>query len=410
MPELEKEEEQQAAPTDPASQPLQRVPPVQYEDEDPDQIFQRAVAEIDTQPLGQKKARYSVASFLQDALCLAMVCLGIAGIIWQCIAYPHMLVVLFTKAQPTSITTPLDVPTRTLAPITLTRSATRATTGTGYQQARAATGHVTFYNGLSTGQTIPAGTVLTGRDGIQVVTIQEALIPAADTTTTPPTDGYATVAAQAVQPGGRGNIAAYDVSVVFSPSLTVKNLAAFTRGQDARTFRAVAQRDVQALTTTVNDELAQAFPTAFPVQPSEAGQPTNCTTKARSSHLTGDEAQIVTLTMARTCAAVAYQQSQLTRAATTAFSRTRPAAAYHLVGSIRTIVRGISPLTVTLNGKWAYTFSQDYQDFLAEHIQGESPAQARSYLLRTGVISYASIPAKLPAAMYINFVVLLVTP
>ena len=114
----------------------------------------------------------------------------------------------------------------------------------------------------------------------------------------------------------------------------------------------------------------------------------------------------MTLTMTRTCSAVAYDQSQLTHAATAAFTRTRPAATYHVVGRIQTIVRSVSPLTVALSGKWAYTFSPDYQDFLAEHIQGESPAQARSFLLRTGVICYASIPAKLPAAMYINFVVL----
>lgn len=406
MQEIEKEEKQPSAPADPASQPLQNVPRVQDEDDDPDQIFIRAVAEIDTQPLLQKKARYTVAYFLQDALCLTMVCIGIAGIIWQCITYPHMLVVLFTKAHPASITTTLDVPTQTLAPITITRSATIATTGTGHQDARAATGHLTFYNGLSTGQTISAGTVLTSRDGEQIVTTQDALIPAADTTTTPPTDGYVTVSAHVVQAGSKGNIAAYDVSVVFSPSITVKNLAAFQNGQDARTFRAVAQRDVQTVTKAVNDTLIQAFPPAFPLQPGEAAQPTNCMAKATSNHQTGDEAQTVTLTMAKTCSAVAYNQRQLTHTATATFTKTRPAATYHVVGSIQTILRRVSPLTVTLSGKWAYTFSQDYQDFLAEYIQGESPSQARSYLLRTGVISYASIPAQLPAAMYINFVVL----
>lgn len=52
-----------------------------------------------------------------------------------------------------------------LSPITLTESQTVPATGTGHQNARQATGTLTFYNGLSTAQTVAAGTLITGQDG-----------------------------------------------------------------------------------------------------------------------------------------------------------------------------------------------------------------------------------------------------
>jgi hypothetical protein len=187
----------------------------------------------------------------------------------------------------------------------------------------------------------------------------------------------------------------------------VKNLIAFTNGQDERTFRAVAAKDLALLTSTVNATVTQAVTNAFPLQPGEAAIPTHCMTKTTPDHQAGEEAQSVTVAMSKTCAAVAYSQSQLTRAAIAAFTKTRPGANYHIVGSsLQTTLRSVSPLTVTLSGKWAFTFSQDYQDHLAERIQGDTPEKARAYLLRTGVISYASVPNTLASADYINFYVL----
>jgi hypothetical protein len=211
---------------------------------------------------------------------------------------------------------------------------------------------------------------------------------------------------RATNPGSAGNIAAYDVSLALSSSLTVKNLSAFTGGRDARTFKAVAAHDLTSLTTTVNTTLSQAFPNAFSLQPGEAAIVTHCTTKATPNHQAGEEAQTVTLTVSKTCSAVAYNQSQLTRAATAAFTRTRPGATYHIVGDVQTTVQHLSPFTMTLRGKWAFTFSQGYQDYLAQHIQGDDPAKARAYLLNTGVISYASVPNTLASADYIDFFVL----
>ena len=58
-------------------------------------------------------------------------------------------------------------------------SLTVPATGLGHQDAAQASGLLTFYNGLSTEQTVAAGTVLTGNDGVQVVTDTSIAIPPA---------------------------------------------------------------------------------------------------------------------------------------------------------------------------------------------------------------------------------------
>lgn len=384
-------------PTQQEERPADHLTEAEAED-----IFRLAEEEIqpilrDFKKWRRKDLLYGLAEFL----CFCIFLSSLAGIVWQCITYPHTLVLLYTQARPATITTPLDLPTRTLAPVTITRSATRATTGTGYQDATRATGTLTFYNGLSTVQSVPA-TVFTGRDGVQITFHQTVEIP----TAIPPQFGMTTVTATATSPGAAGNIPAYDVSTALSSSLTVKNVTSFTGGQNARTYRAVAAKDIATLNTTVNGALTQAFTTAFTLQPDQAAIPTNCHVTTSASHQIGEEAQSVTLTGAKTCSAIAYSQSQLTRAATAAFTETRPRARYHLVSSLQTSLISVTPLTVRLSGKWAFTFSQGYQDYLAEQIQGDDPQKARAYLLNTGVVSYASVPNRLASAEYINFLVL----
>src|SRR6266446_4662971 len=83
---------------------------------------------------------------------------------------------------------------RILAPLTLSQSVSVPTTGRGHQDAKAATGTIIFYNGLSTSQSVAIGTVLTGQDSISVATDQAISIPPAN----PPSLGEASVTAHAV--------------------------------------------------------------------------------------------------------------------------------------------------------------------------------------------------------------------
>jgi hypothetical protein len=191
-----------------------------------------------------------------------------------------------------------------------------------------------------------------------------------------------------------------------SSSVFVKNLQAFTGGRDARSYRAVARSDIDSITSTLEATLAREMPSVFTVAPGEGVYPTQCVSTVTPNHRPGDEASSVTVYIASTCQGRAYNKQTLTHQATAAFTTTKPAPRYHISGSLQTTFHGVSPLAVTINGTWVYTFSTEYEQDLAQHIQGDTPAQARTYLLKTGVISWASVPNTLPASTYIQFVVL----
>src|SRR5260370_28646726 len=126
-----------------------------------------------------------------------------------------------------------------LAPLALTESQTVPTTGHGHQDARQATGTLTLYNGLSTVQQVAAGTIITGQDGSRVVIGASIAIPSAN----PPSLGETSVPAHAIQAGTAGNIQAEDINTTLATGLYVKNLAAFTGGQDARDYLLVTRAD-----------------------------------------------------------------------------------------------------------------------------------------------------------------------
>jgi len=95
-----------------------------------------------------------------------------------------------------------NIPGRLLPHLTITQTTTALATGRRHQQAQAAQGLITFYNALPIPQAIPTGELLTGSDGVEVATLQDALIPAGSLAT----NGQVTVPAQAVNAGPQGNI------------------------------------------------------------------------------------------------------------------------------------------------------------------------------------------------------------
>src|SRR5260370_42261182 len=102
--------------TQPASEPLTPVSVLQIDaqDDDPDEIFLNAVAEIDTQPLVKPKkgGAITLADVLQTMFCVSLLCVGCFGIVWQAITYPHTLVILYASEKPAPITVSLDLQTR----------------------------------------------------------------------------------------------------------------------------------------------------------------------------------------------------------------------------------------------------------------------------------------------------------
>jgi hypothetical protein len=396
---VENEEQQHSlAIPDPQSQPLLSVPVTQEDDEDdPEQIFLRAVAEIDTQPLMPSKRKraattLTIGDVLEMLYLLGWACFVLFGSIYLAATVPHTRVIVYAKTYPVALTATLDLPTRPLAPVTVTRSQTAPTTGHGSQSARAATGLLTVYNGSFAPQYLPSGTVLTGTDGVKVATSAAVTVPAAQ----PPQFGQAQVSASAVTTGSSTNIAAGDINLALSGDLLVKNLTAFSGGRDARTYRAVAPQDLQHVTAAATQQVQQALPQAFAVRAGEGVYPTACSTRTTADHAVGAEAATLTVTMSSTCQGLAYRLDDLSRKATAAFLTTRPGAHYHLVGPVQATIQRATPVTVSLQGHWTYTFSTAYQESLAEQIAGATPSQARQVLLHTGVIADAAVPGKLP--------------
>ena len=391
------EQEQQTVlpplePKDSSSEPLLSVAvprPGAQDDDDLDDIFLKAVAEIETQSLPPQ--HQEVCWPLVVLTLLLLLSFG-GGTVVSLLTYPTVTVEVVPISKSVTLTTPLALPTRPLAPVTLTRAETTPTTGKGHQDARQATGTLTFYNGLFTAQTIPAGTVFTGQDGIQIATDQSVTIPA----NIPPVDGQATIIAHALRNGPNGNIAAGDITTTIANGVLVKN-GPFRGGLNARDFQAVAQADLDRLTSALQRTLSQQLPQAFQLRPGEVVQPTHCISTATPDHHAGEEAQTITIQATETCTGMAYNSEQMSQQATTLFTQqTSPGANYRLVGAVQIQLVSVTPLTVSCHGWWASTLSPDYEQFLAERIAGDSPLQAHRYLLATGMFTRATVPDKLP--------------
>jgi hypothetical protein len=197
---------------------------------------------------------------------------------------PIATVTILPKSQTVTLTRTLQLG-RLLNPITISQSQTAPTTGKGHQDARSAIGYVTFYNGQFQSVTVVAGTILTGSSGIQIITDQDAPIPA-----NPPIFEQTTVSAHAESVGSKGNIPAYDINeACCATSVLAKNINPFAGGQDERDFSTVSIQDVNKLSTPLKTALAQSMQGALQgqVNPNEQRQILPCTPTVASDHQIG---------------------------------------------------------------------------------------------------------------------------
>jgi hypothetical protein len=187
-----------------------------------------------------------------------------------------------------------------------TQSQSVPTTGTGHAPARMGEGIVTFYNAAPYSQTVAAGTLLTGADGVEIVTAAPAIIPASN----PPIEGEATIPAHAAVIGPQGNIAPLDLNgLCCMAGISVKNAAAFHDGQYAYDYPMVTQADIDqaagpllaALTPATQGNVQRE------VHPNErlAGRVV-CQPAVTPDHPVGSNASQVTVSVSVTCHAEAY--------------------------------------------------------------------------------------------------------
>jgi hypothetical protein len=302
--------------------------------------------------------------------------------------------VIVATGQPTGAQ---QIPGSMLAPVSMSQARTVNTTGKGHQDAQAAHGLVTFYNAALYAQTVSAGTLLTGAGGIQVVTDQDAVIPAGNLAT----NGQVIVSAHALQMGPAGNIKASDLyGACCRVNVFVAN-GPFTGGQEARDFSTVTQQDINNVVSNLKSSLNQSIQVALKIQVA-ANQtlitPVSCQQSITPDHRVGDEATQVHITVSETCTGATYNTQSFVRLLTQRVGQEASrqlGGGYTLTGTIQNTILEATPkehgtilLQVHSTTSYAYQFTEQQQRNIKAAIAGKSKAQTISILLQvTGVQS-----------------------
>ncbi|SRR5260221_6233557 len=348
--------------------------------------------DLDTAPLTKRETSQPVTNAFIGALLLGLL------IPFFCIALqlyfivnPYTVTVsLLAKSQQLTLTGTLNLG-RVLNPITLSQSQTVPTTGHGHQDAKRAVGYITFLNGQFTQVTVPAGTTFTGNSGEQIITDQDAVIPAASPN--PPSLGQVTVSAHAITPGSAGDIQALDINGTLSSSLFVKNLNAFTGGQDERDFKAVAKSDIDLTASQLKSTLIQGTQGVLQgeLKQGEELQMLQCSPTVTPDHQIGQEAISVKVTATETCSGIAYNgdalQSKVTELLNSQAIKKLGESYSMLENPQISIIQATvnsTPPTVSLSFKaqsaWVYALTGAEQKHIKELIAGKSKDEALSLL------------------------------
>ena len=404
-----------------------------------EQEIQRAPGEQETTeepalPPLPRKPRHRALPFVVGALCVLTAGLLTAAALLMLLAPSATVTIIPASAQITMTRTitiisahanvaQQQIPGRPLDTMTLSQAKTVPTTGIGHEPAQAAHGLVTFYNALPAPQTIPAGELLTGADGVAVVTLQDAVIPAG----TLATNGQVTVPAQAANVGPQGNIAANALYGKCCRDNVFVSNDSFHGGESARSYQMVAQQNISAVASSLKASLDQGVQAALSqqVQPNETlVTPVPCTSSVTPDHKVGEEASQVQVTVSETCTGEVYDTSafhDLLMQEITQQATEQVGTGYGLVGDLQTsttkVMVNTRQATVTLQVKtsstWVYQFSQAQQDQMKLTIRGKSKDEAIALLLRMPGVQTASISTHngttIPTDMqriHLNFVIL----
>ncbi len=314
------------------------------------------------------------------------------------LAVPAVVAVPLVQPPPQA-----QIEARLLAAPTLTQQVTVPTTGRGHQPATQAHGWVTFYNQAPAAQTIPTGILLSGADGIRVVTDQAVIVPAAHL----PSQGQVTVYAHAVQTGPQGNIGANDLDgLCCFAGIAVQNAQPFAGGQNARDFPAVGERDVSGAATPLVATLTNQGQAAVQAQVRADEQlvhSVQCAPQVRATPAIGAEATQVTVAVRVTCRAEVYNADQVQARVTTLLNQeatTHLGRAYVLQGEVTSIVstittvdtrQGVVSLQVQTEGTWAYHLSAAQLHALTTLVAGTPLQQTRAILLHTQGIHQVTV-------------------
>ena len=353
-------------------------------------IIDSVAEELDTTPIPTKPPMQPTTpqtGILPFGVFLVFICIMSIMVQLYFIVNPlTVTVTLLAKSQQVSLRGTLQLG-RMLNPITLIQTATAPTTGRGHQDAKQATGYITFYSGQLTSIFVPAGTVLTGSDGVRIETSQDANIPAAN----PPTWGITTVSAYAVHTGSNGNIAAYDINQgCCATAIKAVNTTSFSGGQDERDFQTVTKSDIDLTASQLKDTLNQGTQGALQgeVKQGEQLQTFPCNIAVTADHQIGQEATQVKVTVSETCSGIAYNDQELTSKVTqllTTQATKKLGSGYSILENPQITVTSATPARqVTLSfssvSTWIYALSSADQQHIKNIIVGKNTVKALQLL------------------------------
>ena len=292
-----------------------------------------------------------------------------------------------------------QVPGRALLAVTMSQQKSVITTGTAHQDATAAHGLLTFYNSATYPQTVPAGTLVVGADGTQVVTDADVTIPAAVF----PTFGQRSVLAHAMVTGPQGNIRAGDVYGACCRVNVSAVSSVFTGGQNARTYQTVALQDIQGVVSSVKVSLEQSVQSALhtQVQSSETlVTPLDCIQHVTPNYMVGQEAPTVTVTIDDTCTGSVYETqafTTMTRQQATQDAMKRLGTGYtptelqsSITGATHT-AQGVIALHITNRSVWAYQYSPEQEQRIKAMLAGMQKDKAQATVLHLVGVQSASV-------------------
>jgi hypothetical protein len=359
---------------------------------------ERDLPDRDTAPLQPQPTPTAGSGIVPFALFVLLLCLFCLAVQVNFLVHPFSVTVsLEARSRHVALTGTVPLG-RVLNPITLSQSSTVQATGHGHQDAKRATGTITFYNGQFASVTIPASILITSASGIAISTDQEATIPAAN----PPLLGQVTVSAHASSSGTAGNIAAYDINqVCCAPSVKAVNTTAFSGGQDARDYPYVQKSDIQTAATPLQATVSQSITGALQGQVTahESFATPSCSTSTTSDHQVGQEASQAKVTVSETCSAVAYNAQKLMDTVTqllTTQAATKLGNGYGLLEPPQITVTQATPgkqvtLAFTSVSTWVYGISSDQQRRIKASIAGKNTQEALKVLRSLPGIGSASV-------------------
>jgi hypothetical protein len=363
----------------------------------------------DTRPARPRHKRISLL-----LLCLSSVCIvGIGAFVALSLLplfTPDATVTIVPNTQQIRMTTRITVTTepatgtqlqgRALAAITMNQERTVDTTGKGHQDAKAASGYVIFYNAATFPQTVTAGTLLTGADGVQIITDADAFLPAG----TLATNGQVIVSAHALQVGPEGNIKAGDIYGSCCRENVFAANTAFTGGQQARDYQTVTPQDINTVVSSLKTSLNQGVQAALQTQVHRDETlltPFLCQQNVKPDHQPGEEAAQVNVTVSETCTGITYTtqayQNRIRQIANQQATN-QLGDGYIPVGQVQSTIIQASvqkhnqtELQLMLAETYAYQVSQQQQQNIKALVAGKSKAQATDAVLHVPGIQSVSV-------------------